>query len=242
MTAQRSFLKKLLRFSGWFFLYSSIFVLSTLITMYFLIKGESVKVPDIRGKKIDEAIVILKRSGVGIKIKDERYTFKYDKGQIVEQVPQPGSSIKKGHTVFVVVSKGKDVVKIPDIVGKDFKTLDIELLEYHLVVGRRAAIHSGTPKGVVIAQFPPAGVQVPAESEINVLISNGERKKAYIMPDFIGKNIQDVMPRIKGAGLSIGPVREIPYETLPKGIIVRQFPQAGHKVVEGNIITFEVSK
>ncbi len=242
MAKKSGFFKKLLSFIGWLAFYSLIFVASLFLTMYILIRGETVKVPDLIGTDIKTAFSILSKRGINLKIRDQRYAMNFDKGKIIEQLPQPGEKIKKGHTVYVVVSKGKDSVVVPDFVGKDFKMIDVELLQYHLVLGRKSAIHSPQPENTIIAQFPEAGQEVPAETQISFLVSLGPQKKAYIMPDLIGKNINDVFKKIESAGLQLGPVHYVSYYGFPSGTIIRQFPNPGYKITEGNIITLEVTR
>ncbi|TBN56540.1 Stk1 family PASTA domain-containing Ser/Thr kinase [Glaciihabitans arcticus] len=75
--------------------------------------------PSVKGKSFDEAVAIL--DGVGLVGEAGKETFDDDvpKGAVISIAPKPeGAAIRKGDSVFVIVSRGPDLVEIPNVVGE----------------------------------------------------------------------------------------------------------------------------
>jgi hypothetical protein len=82
---------------------------------YFFSKGsgeDSVKMPDLRGLKLEDAIAKIRAAGMEYRISPERiFSDKYKDGEVADTNPGPGASIDPGDEDLIVtltVSKGKD--------------------------------------------------------------------------------------------------------------------------------------
>ncbi|MDO9176199.1 MAG: PASTA domain-containing protein, partial [Actinomycetota bacterium] len=42
-------------------------------------------------------------------------------GQIIRQSPAPGATVERGATITIVISKGQDLVTLPNIIGQTFE-------------------------------------------------------------------------------------------------------------------------
>ncbi|MEV5436404.1 Stk1 family PASTA domain-containing Ser/Thr kinase [Streptomyces sp. NPDC052682] len=81
-------------------------------------KGRSVDVPDVTGEDLADAKADLAEAGLEVKVAAERVTSsEYDKGQVVRQSPGKGSQVAEGDTVTLTLSKGPEMVEVPDVVG-----------------------------------------------------------------------------------------------------------------------------
>jgi len=82
-------------------------------------KTELVEVPDLIGLKFevafspDSAI----EKDFQIEIEKEEYSDTYEEGHIISQDISPGETLQRGAIIKVVVSKGKPIIKLPDVVG-----------------------------------------------------------------------------------------------------------------------------
>ena len=85
-------------------------------------------------------------------------------GQVVSTSPPAGSKVDKGSTVVANVSKGPDVVTMPDVTGKnvDEATKAIE------AAGLSVANVFGPPNKRVILTVPGAGTKVKRGSTVNL--------------------------------------------------------------------------
>ncbi|MFC8568109.1 Stk1 family PASTA domain-containing Ser/Thr kinase [Streptomyces sp. NPDC057245] len=80
-------------------------------------KGRPVDVPDVTGDDLDEARTELTEAGLKVKVAEERVNSEHDSGQVARQTPESGSKAAEGDTVTLTVSKGPEMVEVPDVVG-----------------------------------------------------------------------------------------------------------------------------
>ncbi|MGW4225253.1 Stk1 family PASTA domain-containing Ser/Thr kinase [Streptomyces bauhiniae] len=82
-------------------------------------KGAPVDIPDVSGEDAESARQELTDAGLKVKIAAERVNSDYDKGQVAAQSPEAGAQGAEGDTVTLTLSKGPEMVKVPDVTGSD---------------------------------------------------------------------------------------------------------------------------
>lgn len=80
-------------------------------------KGSPVEVPQVAGSDLDEATAQLQDEGLKVKIADTQVTSEFDAGKVARQSPDPGKQVAEGDTVTLTISKGREQVEVPDVVG-----------------------------------------------------------------------------------------------------------------------------
>ncbi|MET8445895.1 Stk1 family PASTA domain-containing Ser/Thr kinase [Streptomyces sp. NPDC005209] len=80
-------------------------------------KGSPVDVPDVTGEDLDSARSDLQDAGLQVKIAPQRVNSEYDKGQVALQTPKGDSEAAEGDTVTLTLSKGPEMIEVPDVVG-----------------------------------------------------------------------------------------------------------------------------
>ncbi|WP_167409692.1 Stk1 family PASTA domain-containing Ser/Thr kinase [Streptomyces africanus] len=81
-------------------------------------KGSPVDIPDVTGDDLADARAELTDAGLKVKVATERVTSsEFDKGQVARQSPNPGGRAAEGDTVTLTVSKGPEMIEVPDVVG-----------------------------------------------------------------------------------------------------------------------------
>jgi serine/threonine-protein kinase len=78
-------------------------------------------------------------------------------GQVIGTDPPAGAEVERGSTVRVLVSKGQELIAVPDVSGRSVEEAAASLEAAGLAVSGV----TGNPRGVVLATDPPAGEQVP---------------------------------------------------------------------------------
>jgi len=76
------------------------------------------RVPDLAGKELWKCYVLGGTFGFKVRVSAEEYSDVYPERTVLSQNPPPRSVIKKGSTVEVTVSKGKEYVELPEVKGK----------------------------------------------------------------------------------------------------------------------------
>ena len=62
------------------------------------------------------------------------------------------------------------------------------------------------------------------------------------MPDLIGRQAADVMDGLRRHGLKVAEIRNRTYPGVAPGVVLRQFPPAGHAVSPRTPLSLDVSK
>ncbi|AVH59214.1 MULTISPECIES: Stk1 family PASTA domain-containing Ser/Thr kinase [Streptomyces] len=90
-------------------------------------KGSPVEVPEVTGSSVEDATAELRESGLRVKISPETVTSEFDRGEVAEQSPGAGREAAEGDTVTLTVSKGPEMVEVPDVVGDSVEDATQEL-------------------------------------------------------------------------------------------------------------------
>ncbi|MEV5926088.1 Stk1 family PASTA domain-containing Ser/Thr kinase [Streptomyces cellulosae] len=80
-------------------------------------KGSPVDVPDVTGDDPEDARAELEEAGLKVEIAEERVHSEHDAGKVARQTPGAGGEVAEGDTVTLTLSKGPEMVEVPDVVG-----------------------------------------------------------------------------------------------------------------------------
>lgn len=223
--------------------YSFILVASIFFTMSILIKGEEVKAPDLVGKNLNEAYALASDKGVYLTKVVGNYDKHYAPLTIIDQMPAPGTWVKEKSFVKVFVTSELIEVIIPDLSGQGLKEIESIIRESDLKKRYVSYMESeDVPVDFLISQSYPPGARVPRGAEIDLLVSKGKGEPAYIMPDLIGLEIDQVSAFFESKGLQISRITDVPYPGLRPGIIIKQLPSSGFRINSKNLIELHVSR
>jgi serine/threonine-protein kinase len=80
-------------------------------------KGRPVDVPDVTGEDLGQAQSDLEDAGLKVTVASEQVNSEFDQGQVARQSPAGGGQAAEGDTVTLTLSKGPEMVEVPDVVG-----------------------------------------------------------------------------------------------------------------------------
>lgn len=217
--------------------------LSTFITLRFFTSGDEVVVPNIVGKDPVDAIQVLSKEGLQLKIlPQKRYSESVPKDKVLSQNPVPNSKIKQGRSVTVYVSLGPEKVMIPDLTGQTSRVATMTLEQRSLEQGKLIYVNSwGANPDQVLAQYPLPGTEVSSNRTVNLLVNGFNATPVYVMPDVIGRRFETVNDYFRSAGLRVGLSQGVSYPGITPGTIVKQSPPAGYKITRDTFISLYYS-
>jgi len=192
------------------------------------------------GVSLESAQRITSGLGLELKVEDKIYSPQYATNQIAQQMPPPGTPLKMGQHVHVLVSLGPPQVKVPNLVGASVRVARITAIQRGLAVGDIAVLPwPGDPDQIVAQDPPPAAADVRTPT-VNLLISSGEEPPAYLCPRFIGQPITDVRRVLEKNGFKVGQVSPMVTNGGAQGIILTQSPPPGSKIGADAVFSFQV--
>lgn len=238
-------IRRLAKISVLLIVFLIITVTAAYLTLTFIIKSEdTVVVPDLLGKDVVYALEILTDLGLNTKIKGSEYNDDFPKNHVLLQDPLPGSEIKKGRDLRIVLSRGPKVITMPNVTGLPVRQARLLLEESGLCAGHDAYVHDSetTGKDVVMAQDPLYGTLVNRGRCVNLLVSMGRRPRAYQMLDLRGLSVDEAVVDIERSHLQVGRFRYEFHQDKPDNIIVGQHPSSGYRVMEKSPIDLVVNR
>jgi serine/threonine-protein kinase len=215
------------------------------LTLTFIIKSEdTVVVPDLLGKDVVYSLEILTDLGLNTKIKGSEYSNDFPKNHVILQEPLPGSEIKKGRDLRIVLSKGPKVITMPNVTGLPVRQARLLLEESGLCLGHDTYVYSNeiTSKDGVIAQDPLYSMLVNRGRCVNLLVSMGQRPRAYQMLDLRGYSVDEAVMYIERGHLQVGRFRYEFHQDKPDNIIIGQYPNSGYRVFEKSPVDLVVNR
>ena len=206
-----------------------------------LFGGKEIEAPDFKNMTLKEAKIAAKEYKIRIKKGDEVVSEEVEKGRIVSQDPDAGTTIKTGSTVTVNISKGLGDGSVPDLRGKKQSELADYLEAAGFKLGTVSEEASEEEKGTVLSQDPNAGEEVEKGTAINVVVSDGSKAKATV-PYLVGKSINDAQSALSKAGLSLGSISYEYSSTYAEGEVIWQQYDANAQLDKGTSVRISVSK
>ena len=217
-------------------------LMGAVVGMRFAVRSAEVVVPLVTGKDRESAEAVLDGRDLGLEVIGDRYDDDVAKGTIISQNPRAGRRIKAKRAVQVMMSLGKRSHPVPDLIGSTLRVAQLASAQDNHEIGRVSEINwLGVEEGIVIQQYPAPGSTTVASPQINLLISRGKGRR-HIMPDFKGKNLNEVQPFLQSQGFELANIEYRFYRNAIKGSVVKQFPGAGYLLTDGDTINLGVAR
>ena len=228
--------------------YGALLVLVMAVTAYLsfskFVRRGSISTPNLEGLNLSAATDQLERAGLRLRhlAEEDRFDESVPSGKVVQQAPVSGSFVKQGGQIEVILSRGRQLVTVPDLAGQEFQAAQTELASAGLVVGRRGHVSwSGAAVGAVVYQSPGAGELADQGSTVDLLLSLGDPAGTFVMPDLVYRRAEEVRRHFERRGFRFGSVKYEPYEGVEEGTVLRHTPLAGHPLRRHEVITLVVA-
>ncbi len=237
-------ISRILKIAILFFVFILVVGASAYLTLTMIIKSEdTVVVPDLEGKNVVYALELLTDLGLNTKIEGSEYSTEIPKNNVIFQEPEPGSEIKKGRDVRIIISKGPKSILMPNLEKLPVQQARIILEENSLCQGQISSTYSNRiKKNSIIAQVPSAGTMITRNECVNLLVSIGIRPQDYKMPDLKGRFLDSAIPLIENSNLILGKIKSVFNKDKPLNTIITQEPLSGYSVTEGGTVNLVINR
>ena len=196
-----------------------------------------VLVPDVRGRSVTDAVAALAQLGLNPKI--TRVFSGEQPDTVTGQNPSPGDRVVKGTKVGINVSRGAKPVPVPDVTGQPYANAESALRGQGFSVAR-VDIQSDNAQGVVVAEDPPPGTQIPKGSKITLSVSKGPASTQ--VPDVTHQNQAAAETLLAGAGLTPAVILVPVTDPSQDGIVLSQDPPGGSDAKTNEVVTITVGQ
>lgn len=141
--------------------------------------GESIRVPNIEGMRIDKARETMEECGLEIVVTDSGYNRRLPADCVLSQNPGAGLTVKSGHTIYVTInSSNSPSVAIPDVVDNSsyreaeakLISLGFKVLPPQYVTGEKDWVYGVSCNGRKVS----TGERISIEQPLTLLVGSGQ--------------------------------------------------------------------
>ncbi len=200
-----------------------------------------VELPNFVGMTVDEILDNKEYTSQFIFTVKEAYRTDHEAGDVYDQSPKGGKVVKEGHEVILRVSKGVQIVMVPDVVSytKEEAVETLTALDLSVMVNYETG--SEVPIGQVIRTDPEANTQLSTGQQVKVYVSAEKVDNMRTVPNLVGlANAEEAKKLLNQYTLTLGTVTEVESD-LPAGTVLEQSVQPETKVYTGSSISISTS-
>ncbi len=199
-----------------------------------------VAVPNVVGSAEASAAAALEAAQLTPNV-NQVYNPKVKAGLVYKTDPAAGAMVTKQTLVQIYVSKGAQMVAVPDVTGKS-KSLAISELKAAGFDVNTPVYHSDSTvaSGHVISQDPTADSAQPLGTSVTITVSTGPQQ--VTVPDLTGLTSSHASDELTALGLTPNPQNGDPSPDVshPAGTVESQDKTPGSKVDIHSTVTFQV--
>ncbi|WP_100403084.1 Stk1 family PASTA domain-containing Ser/Thr kinase [Bacillus sp. FJAT-42315] len=202
---------------------------------------QEIEIPEVKGKKLDEAVSELVTSGFVVNETYEQFSDEIPEGKVIKTKPSAGRVAQEGSNVNIYISSGKETFTLDDYEGKLYEEVAKSLDKYEFKEIRKESVYDESEAGTIIDQNPEASDEViPDETVLSFTVSLGPEKISLIdLTEYNEKSLKDYA---ESTGLNIVIAGEEYSDKVGQGLVLSQTPEQGTKLEKGDKVEVMLSK
>ena len=156
------------------------------------------------------------------------------KGKVVQQSPEGGTTQTKGITVTLTIGAGPGTIAVPDVSGKSAEEAEQILREAGFTVASKEEQNTDVDPGDVIRTEPAADTQLAKGDKVTLIVSGD----TAFVESFVGEDQDSATARLRELGFKV--TTKLVASSEPAGTVVAQSPK-GVEAKRGSTVTLSVS-
>lgn len=205
-------------------------------------KEKLVTIPDVTGQDEGSAQNTLENSRLVVDSKGQ-YDDNTDKGKVISTDPSPGSEVKEGTKVTMIVSMGAEKATVPSLLGMSQSDADAALSAAGLSTGNVTQDYSDQyDAGTVMSQKTKSDTKVDKNTAVDYVVSKGPKVEMSNVPTLTNLTESAARQALTDAGLSAGNVTYSTSNVVSKGYVISQTASPGSQLKKGTTVDFVVSQ
>jgi beta-lactam-binding protein with PASTA domain len=170
-----------------------------------------VKVPDIKGKKVEEARKMLEAQGFEVEVQDSVFFDTVPPLTVMKQLPLPNEMVKVNRTIYLTVNRIQPpLVVVPNFMGQTFRSVEMQLRTLGFKLGD-TTYKPDFAAGSVLEQIyngAPVrpGTSIAMGSRIDLVLGAGLLNEEIPVPGLLGMTFADAKLMLEQNGLLVGAI------------------------------------
>ncbi|WRS29557.1 Stk1 family PASTA domain-containing Ser/Thr kinase [Actinomycetaceae bacterium MB13-C1-2] len=192
------------------------------------------QVPDVVGESVSDATTTIETEGLTVNKTLEEWSETVPEGHVISTNPTPGTEIDHRNSVHLTVSKGREPIEIPDVLGQSVEEAQVQLEALALKVEVVEDYSDDYAIGQISAVSPAIGEKVHRGDTVQITRSLGSRY--VVVPDVWRMSRDEAVAAIEGAGLRV----EVNVIVELLNVVGRQSVAPGQTVERGTVVTIDI--
>ena len=183
------------------------------VSVFFIaVRGaEQTMVPDVVGKELTGALLELQVKELYPRLQLRYSQTSSDRGYILEQEPRPGTIVKAGRRIRLVVSQGVIINRVENFIGRNIYEVRVDLQAVYaggggipLLTLKEPLIYefSAENPGTILAQKPEPGADISGPMTIEFVVSRGRENTAITIPQLAGLPLTEALGLLSSTGIN----------------------------------------
>ncbi|MFE3589952.1 Stk1 family PASTA domain-containing Ser/Thr kinase [Streptomyces niveus] len=218
---------------------AALLVLGVGIGVWYINSGQFTRVPSLLGQTEQVAKKRLTDAGLDARVGHD-FSSTFERGTVMRTDPEPRSRIRGNGSVTLVISRGPEIVRVPDLTGKSLADAKDALKKIGLAPGViTRSFDEETAQGGIIRTQPKAGTELRPDAGVALVVSKG---RPVHMPDVTGQSEEEATASLEDAGLDVKIAAERINSPEEDGSVAEQSAKEGSRLARGDTVTLTISK
>lgn len=218
-----------------------VILLNSVILPWYVSEPEF-RMPNLIGKDKVEATQLLTKLNLNPILEGPKYDENFPKDRVIYHRPHEGTLVKEGRRVYLFISGGDPLLKMPTLIGKSLRDAKITIERSGLVIGEIEKIRSEFSANTVIEQKPEPDLNTEKGTVVDIKVSVGPKIGMIRVPNTLGKSLREAQKILRNNSLRIGKVNYHVSRSLLPNTVWDQIPSEGKLVSVGDSIDVWVTK
>ncbi|MFD3517289.1 Stk1 family PASTA domain-containing Ser/Thr kinase [Streptomyces sp. NPDC058657] len=208
--------------------------------VWYINSGQFTQVPALLSQSESGARQKLEAAGLDVREVRRKFSDTVTRGTVMDSEPAPGARIRNNGSVTLVLSRGPEIVKVPDLRRMPLQRARVSLKDAGLAPGVvTKAFSEDVPLGTVISTDPRAGTGRSPDTAVALVVSKGS---PVDVPEVTGRSVEEATRVLEDLGLKADVAPGQVNSPAPAGTVGRQSVPPGTRLGEDERVTLTVSK
>lgn len=192
-----------------------IFIFLIVLNMFFLRiytnHGDSVEIPELKGKTSDEVAAILDDLDLRFQIGDSVYSKETAPGTVLDQYPKAGMKVKENRIIFITMcALSQEMIAMPQLTDISYRQA-INLIESNGLIAGNIEYQPSEFPNLVLEQKVDGkrigvGERIAKGSVVDLVLGSDSNGEASEVPTLFGRNLAEARLTIGEAFLNVGTI------------------------------------
>lgn len=224
-------------------------LLAGLTTFLLSLEGPAeIMVPDVGNMDLVDAVIALQERDLSAEVQLRFSSDPTLKGKVVEQQPAPGTVVRAGKEIGLVISQGAIVDRVGTYVGRTLQEVRAELqtvfatFDPLLRIADVSYVFDDSEPGTILAQTPEPETELTGITELDLVVSRGPDVERMDLPAYTGIDYREALDLLVRANRPFVFRASEPDADQRPGIVVSQEPEAGSEVVATTTVYLDMTE